>query len=154
MTKEIPWKNGESLFDKKGGDLTLSAKVDVLDLSDGHVNVYLGFEASSHFRDGSVNQFLQAHEKESRAITTGAAIINEMAQKLKDKGYSIRCSGGIPTAHCGGAGCLDITIEIGGKKNKTDGLQEAIQVAYYEVLRENKSIAAYMSRNQSEERKI
>jgi hypothetical protein len=146
MTKEIPWKHGELLFEKKGGNIKITAPVDCLDKSSGDVRVVLSYEVSPDFKKGTVNQFLKAHESESAAIKIGTTIISEMAEKLKGKGYSVECSSGAVIAFRGGAGCLGIDINIGGKRDKVEGLNEAIQAAYDGVLRENKPIAAYMSK--------
>ncbi|MCE2927560.1 MAG: hypothetical protein LW823_07970 [Rickettsiales bacterium] len=45
--------------------------------------------------------------------------------------------------------CNDIFLGIKtGPKDKTEGLKKAIKDAYAEVIRENKSLAAYMSKGQ------
>ena len=110
-----------------------------------------------------VNMFPQRLRDSAIDAEMAIRIVKGVMEKLREKGYSVETDDRKPIAgltvevldkpeialRMGEDFQPDIYATIGaGPNDKTEGLAEAIKTAYDEVVRENKPIAAYMSKSQ------
>ncbi|MDX2113355.1 MAG: hypothetical protein SFW63_06455 [Alphaproteobacteria bacterium] len=110
--------------------------------------------ASDDLEEGAIARtFPERLAKAAKDFEIALQILDGVGLKLKAKGYAVKMANHEkPKLGIKGDGELELclTIETGKseEKTKTKGLEQAIKDAYAEVLRENKALAAYMSKGQ------
>lgn len=89
----------------------------------------------------------------AEAMDIGIQLIDGIAKKLQAQGYAVVMDGDASKLDEGQEFRPDVYANImTGPGKKVDGLEAAIEKAYEEVLRENKALAAYMSKGQGAKR--
>ena len=113
---------------------------------------YIAISEASGKKARKLPQFLREMATDAEH---GIQILDKMAVKLRARGYSVQ----MDNQHAGHlflgevSSSNDITVAINtGSGDKTEGLAAAIETAYEEVLRENKTLAVYMSSGQGAKR--
>lgn len=138
-------------FHRDGEDLGIS--IDSSNEDSVAVMASLSSLRSAFPSDASARNLPVRLESAAAAARNGIEFLDKMAEKLAKQGYSISMENGKPKLGEGEDHQLDLYFNIDtGQGKKTDGLEASISRAYEEVLRENKSLAAYMSKGQSAQR--